>query len=201
MKDEVLVVIDVQNCFMPDGALPVANGDKVVPVLNRYIKLFRREALPVYATRDWHPEFTHHFKDYGGDWPAHCIQGTEGAKFHPDLELPEDMEIISAGMDPNSQGYSSFEGVNEQGVSFEESLRGREIKHLFVGGLATDYCVKTTVLDALQKSFRVTVLMDAIKGVEVEPGDSTRALEAMIRAGARLGNFKDVEEEFGGVQA
>ncbi|MBI2843371.1 MAG: nicotinamidase [Armatimonadetes bacterium] len=198
-KNVALIIVDVQNCFMPWDVLPVPGGDEVVPVFNRYIKLFNRHGLPIYATRDWHPEVTHHFKEYGGQWPPHCIQGTEGAKFHADLELLDDVEIVSAGMDPNTEGYSSFEGTNEQGVSLEESLRKRGVKHLYLGGLATDYCVKFTSLDALQRGFRVTLLADAVRGVEVQPGDSQRAIEAMIRAGARIGNYKDVEEEFGGV--
>lgn len=195
MKDQALVIIDVQNDFCPGGTLAVTDGDKVVPVINGYIRLFSIHKLPIYASRDWHPRVTHHFKEFGGMWPPHGVQGTHGAEFHPDLKLPEDVEIISEGMDPNSEGYSCFEGINEQGVSFADSLTGRGVHHLYIGGLATDYCVKATVLEALQKGFRTTLLMDAVRGVDLEPGDSMRAIEAMIRAGARLGNLKDVEEE------
>lgn len=197
MNDSALVIVDVQNDFMPDGPLPVPAGDSVVPVLNRYIKLFKTIDSPIYATRDWHPEVTIHFKKYGGLWPEHCIQGTRGAEFHPDLKLPEDTEIITEGDDPQSQGYSAFEGSNAQGISFEDSLREKGIKQLFIGGIATDYCVKSTVLDAIDKGFRVTLLMDAIRGVNLDPEDSRRAIAAMIRAGARMGNYKDIEGEFG----
>lgn len=195
MKDQALIIIDVQNDFCPGGALAVTDGDKVVPVLNNYINLFSKLDLPIYASRDWHPRVTQHFKEFGGKWPPHAIQGTWGAEFHPDLNLPKDVEVISEGMDPRSEGYSAFEGVNEEEVSFADSLERRGIHHLYIGGLATDYCVRATVLDALQKGFRVTALFDAVKGVDVEPGDSMRAIEAMIRGGARLGNLKDVEEE------
>ena len=195
MPEQALLIVDVQNCFLPGGELGVAGGDEVAPVMNRYVKLFKRSGLPVYASRDWHPEVTKHFKEYGGLWPPHCVQGTPGAQFAPDLELPDNVEIISEGMDPTTEGYSTFEGVNEDHVSFEQSLRERGVVHLFVGGIATDYCVKATVLDALQKGFRATLLLDAVRAVEVEPGDSDRAIQRMIRAGARVANLKDVDEE------
>jgi nicotinamidase/pyrazinamidase len=195
MTERALVIVDVQNDFCPGGALAVPDGDKVVPVLNRYAALFERMGLPVYASRDWHPAVSRHFKGYGGQWPPHCVQGTRGAEFHPDMALPEGTEIVSKGMDPEEDAYSAFQAVNDHGTSFADSLRARGIEHLYVGGLATDYCVKATVRDAIEKGFEATVLMDAIRGVEVEPGDSVRALEAMIRAGARVANLRDVEQE------
>ena len=168
---------------------------EVIPVLNKYIALFERLGLPIYASRDWHPEVTKHFKDYGGRWPPHCIQGTEGAEFAADLKLPENVEIMSKGMNPEEDAYSVFQAVNDKGVAFADSLRERGVRNLYIGGLATDYCVKSTALDALQRGFEVTLLLDAVRGVDVEPGDSRRAIEAMIRAGSRVATFKDVEEE------
>jgi nicotinamidase/pyrazinamidase len=181
---DALVVVDVQNDFCPGGALPVADGDKVVPALNRYIERFQQAQMPIFATRDWHPEKTKHFKAYGGLWPPHCIQETKGAEFRSDLQLPGNAVIVSAGMAPDEEGYSGFDGRDDRGLGLAELLRGRGVKRLFVGGLATDYCVKHTVLDGLKERFKVVLLEDAIRGVDLQPGDSERAIAEMIRAGA-----------------
>jgi nicotinamidase/pyrazinamidase len=181
---DALVIIDVQNDFCPGGALAVADGDQVVPVLNRYIRKFKQEKLPVFATRDWHPAKTRHFKAYGGLWPPHCIQGTKGAEFRADLALPDDVVIVSAGMASDEEGYSGFDGKNEKGLGLAELLHAARIERIFVGGLATDYCVKQTVLDALKQGFKVVLLEDAVRGVNLQPDDSKRAIEEMIRAGA-----------------
>lgn len=181
---DALIVVDVQNDFCPGGALPVADGDKVVPALNRYIERFQQDQMPIFATRDWHPEKTKHFKAYGGLWPPHCIQETKGAEFRSDLQLPGNAVIVSAGMAPDEEGYSGFDGRDDRGLGLAELLRGRGVKRLFVGGLATDYCVKHTVLDGLKERFKVVLLEDAIRGVDLQPGDSERAIAEMIRAGA-----------------
>lgn len=183
---DALILIDVQNDFCPGGALAVAQGDQVVPALNRYIEKFTQEKLPIFATRDWHPERTKHFKAYGGLWPPHCIQGTRGAEFRADLAMPKDAVIVSAGMTPDEEGYSGFEGKDERGVSLADLLHGAAVKRIFVGGLATDYCVKHTVLDGLKHGFAVTLLRDAVRGVELAPGDSMRAVEEMVGAGANV---------------
>src|SRR6266581_680912 len=138
-KTAALVIIDVQNDFCPGGSLPVPEGDKVVAVLNRYIELFRAKELVIFASRDWHPARTGHFKAYGGIWPPHCVQGSRGAQFHPDLQLPPQAIIISKGMDPTKDDYSAFAGVSEQQIPFPETLKILGIRHLYVGGLATDY--------------------------------------------------------------
>ena len=181
---DALIVVDVQNDFCPGGALPIADGDKVVPALNRYIERFQQAQMPIFATRDWHPEKTKHFKAYGGLWPPHCIQETKGAEFRSDLQLPGNAVIVSAGMAPDEEGYSGFDGRDDRGLGLAELLRGRGVKRLFVGGLATDYCVKHTVLDGLKERFKVVLLEDAIRGVDLQPGDSERAIAEMIRAGA-----------------
>lgn len=181
---DALVVVDVQNDFCPGGALPVADGDKVVPALNRYIERFQQAQMPIFATRDWHPEKTSHFKAYGGLWPPHCIQGTKGAEFRSDLQLPGNAVIVSAGMALDAEGYSGFEGRDDRGLGLAELLRGRGVERLFVGGLATDYCVKHTVLDGLKEGFQVVLLEDAVRGVDLQPGDSERAIAEMVRAGA-----------------
>lgn len=181
---DALVVVDVQNDFCPGGALPVADGDKVVPVLNRYIGKFQAGKLPIVATRDWHPEKTTHFKAFGGVWPSHCVQGTGGAEFHPALNLPSDAVIVSKGAAPDEDSYSGFQGRDERGVKLSDLLRRFGVERLFVGGLATDYCVKHTVLDGLKEGFKVVLLEDAIRGVNLQPGDSERAIAEMVQAGA-----------------
>lgn len=185
MKDRTgLLVVDVQNDFCSGGALPVPNGDLVVGVLNRYIEDAVARGETIYASRDWHPAITSHFKPYGGTWPAHCVQGTNGARFHPGLRLPPATLVVAKGETPDLPGYSAFEGRTSEGTSFLTDLRKRGIRHLSVGGLATDYCVKQSVLDALSAGLAVTVLGDAIAGVEARPGDSARALAEMRERGA-----------------
>ena len=181
---DALVIVDVQNDFCPGGALPVAQGDGVVPVLNRYIQRFTAANRPIFATRDWHPEKTRHFKAYGGLWPPHCIQGTKGAEFRPDLEIPAGAVIVSAGMAADEEGYSGFDGRDDRGMGLAELLRQRGVERILVGGLATDYCVKHTVLDGLRHGFKVVLLEDAVRGVNLQPGDSARAVAEMLQAGA-----------------
>ena len=167
----------------PGGSLAVREGDKVVPVLNRYIKKFADHGLPVFVTRDWHPAKTSHFNTGGGPWPPHCIQGSAGAQFRSDLKLPPDTVIVSAGMGSDEDGYSGFLGRDDSGARLVDLLRQRGIERIFVGGLATDYCVKHTVLDGLSEGFKV-VLEDATRGVNLKPNDSKEAIEEMVRAGA-----------------
>ncbi len=177
---DALIVVDVQNDFMPWGALPVPEGDKVVPVLNKYIEIFEKKGLPVFFTRDWHPENHISFKGYGGIWPPHCVQNTEGAMFHKDLRMPPDNKfIISKGTSPDFDAYSGF-----QGTVLESLLRERGVRRVFIGGVATDYCVKNTVLGALDLGFQAFLLLDAIRGVDVNPGDSDRAIDLMLSRGA-----------------
>ncbi|MBI3637218.1 MAG: isochorismatase family protein [Candidatus Rokubacteria bacterium] len=197
MLTPALLVVDVQSDFCPGGSLPVPHGDEVVPVLNRYVEVFTQARLPIYASRDWHPLKTRHFTTQGGRWPVHCVQGTRGAAFPPDLVLPQGVVIISKGMNPDEDCYSCFEGTTEDGVPFLEVLRRGGIHELFLGGLATDYCVQATTLDARTHRFEVSVLSDAIRGVELEAGDVERAMHAMARAGARLVKFEDVTTRLG----
>ncbi len=185
---DALIVVDMQKDFMPGGALPVPEGDKIVPRLNEYIERFEKAGLPVFFTRDWHPENHISFKGYGGVWPPHCVQNTEGAKFHEDLRMPLDNKfIISKGTSPDFDAYSGFQGTN-----LEQLLRERGIRRIFVGGVATDYCVKNTVLGGLNLGFQVFVLEDGIKGVDVNPGDVDRAIEEMLKEGAVFINISDI---------
>jgi nicotinamidase/pyrazinamidase len=181
-----LLIIDVQNDFCAGGALPVPDAERVVPVLNRHIAEAITRGEPVYASRDWHPRMTRHFNANGGDWPPHCVQDTHGARFHADLQLPASGRIISKGQDADTHGYSAFEGRTPDGKTLLADLRARQITHVSIGGLATDYCVKYSVLDALRAGLSVTVFCDAIAGIDVHPGDVDRAFAEMRQAGALL---------------
>lgn len=193
-KDAALLIVDVQNDFCPGGSLAVPGGDAVVPVLNAYIRLFRTIGLPIFASRDWHPAVTSHFKEHGGSWPVHCVQGSNGAQFHPDLALPDDIVVISKGMDPARNDYSAFQGTADTGTPFAAILAARGIRHLYVGGLATDYCVKETALEGIRRGLSVTVLLDASRGVDLTPGDSERAVQEMMRAGVRTTFLEELNQ-------
>ena len=179
-----LVIVDVQNDFCPGGSLAVADGDRVVSILNRHIEKFDRAGLPIFATRDWHPARTKHFNSDGGLWPPHCVQGTEGGKFHPALASPNTAVVVSKGVSFEADSYSGFEATDADGVGLAQRLRGLGVERIFVGGLATDYCVKFTVLDGLKEGFKVTLLEEAIRGVNLRPNDSEQAIDEMVRAGA-----------------
>lgn len=193
-SSDALLVVDVQRDFCPGGALPVPEGDAVVPVVNRYVERFRERGLPVFASRDWHPEETRHFEAWGGPWPPHCVAETDGAVFHPDLELPDSAVVVSKGTDPADDGYSAFEAETESGEALEPALREAGAGRLFVAGLATDYCVRATVLDAAARGLQPVLLLDAIRGIDVERGDEARALDAMIRAGAATATLETLDE-------
>mgnify|MGYP001032085348 CR=1 FL=1 len=192
---KALLIVDVQNDFCPGGALAVKEGDRIVPVLNKYIKVFSRGKLPIFASRDWHPKESKHFKQLGGLWPKHCIQNTKGARFHPELKLPKETIILSKGMDPDKDSYSAFQAVDSNGTDFLPLLKALGINELFVGGLATDYCVKSSVLDALKSGLKVNLLIDAIKGVNIKPKDSEDAIEEMVGRGAKKMTFEKLSKE------
>ncbi|MBD3246694.1 MAG: isochorismatase family protein [Candidatus Omnitrophica bacterium] len=191
-----LLIVDVQNDFCPGGALPVPEGDRVIPVLNRYIELFRSQRAPIFASRDWHPSQTSHFKQKGGDWPPHCVAKTAGAQFHPELALPEETIVLSKGTDPGSDGYTAFQGHDSRGRTFEEVLRSRGINILYIGGLATDYCVKFTGLDALKKGFRVILLEDATRGIDEDAVKET--IRLIQEKNGQLASFEEVSRKAGG---
>ncbi len=186
-EDDALVVVDVQKDFCPGGAIPVPEGDKIIPKMNKYIKKFREAGAKIYATRDWHPQDHRSFKAQGGPWPPHCIQNSEGAEFHPDLKLPDEGEIISKGDKPSVEGYSGFDGTN-----LRRRLEEDEIDRLFVGGLATDYCVKKTVIDALERGFKTVLLTDATRGVNRQSDDVREAIEDMLNSGAKEATLSDI---------
>jgi nicotinamidase/pyrazinamidase len=181
-KKRALIVVDVQNDFCPGGALAVAEGDQVVAPLNKLIDEFLQRGEPVFKSRDWHPEKTKHFAAYGGTWPVHCVQNTKGAEFHPDLIDDIHIRTISKGLG-DEDTYSAFDGTD-----LALQLRRLGIEEVWVGGLATDYCVKNTVLDALKEGFQVKALKNAMRAVELKPGDGERAIEEMRHAGAEIVN-------------
>lgn len=195
MPESALLVVDVQNDFCPGGSLAVREGDHVVPVLNQYIDRFMKAGLPVYASRDWHPAVTTHFKEFGGPWPPHCIQNTKGAAFHSDLELPHNTSVVTKGTDPGDHGYSAFEGVDAAGTDLAAVLRWEQVRRVYIGGLTTDYCVRTSVLDARRAGFEAVVLLDAIRGIDVQEGDVARALDEMLRAGARAATLVTIDAD------
>jgi nicotinamidase/pyrazinamidase len=175
-----LVVVDVQNDFCPGGSLAVERGDEVIEPLNRLIREFLSRGEPVFKSRDWHPAETKHFAAHGGTWPVHCVQNTRGAEFHKDLIEDPRIGVVSKGLGDEDQ-YSAFDGT-----PLAEELRAQGVNEVWVGGLATDYCVKNTVLDALRAGFKVKALTQAMRAVNLQPGDDARAVEEMRRAGAEI---------------
>ncbi len=190
--DTALIVVDVQNDFAdPAGGLSVAGGDRIIPTVNREIEMAANNGATVAFTQDWHPEHTPHFAQDGGIWPVHCVAETWGAAFHPDLSVPADAPRIRKGAN-GEDGYSGFtmrDPVSEETIptELEALLRERAIGRVVVVGLATDYCVMATALDAARLGFKTSVLTDAIAAVELQPGDGERAIEAMRDAGVTMG--------------
>lgn len=178
---DALIVVDVQNDFCPGGALAVNDGDEVVPVINRLLPRFQTRVF----TRDWHPENHCSFSDdpqmRDGSWPVHCVAGTEGAAFHDDLTVPDDAHVVSKATSADAEAYSGFDGT-----TLADYLRARGVERVVVTGLATDYCVKNTVLDALGDGFETLVVADAIRGVDLPPGSADDAIAEMERAGAQM---------------
>jgi nicotinamidase/pyrazinamidase len=186
-KRRALIIVDVQNDFCPGGALAVAHGDEVIAPLNRLAHEFLAHGDLVVKSRDWHPARTKHFAVYGGTWPIHCVQGTHGAEFHPRLIDDPRITVVSKDkMDVDE--YSAFDGTELSSL-----LREHGVEEVWVGGLATDYCVKHTALDAAREGFKVKAVADAMRPVEVEPGDGQRAIEEMRRAGVEITNSNSDE--------
>jgi len=180
MAATALIIVDFQNDFArPDGALSVPAGDEIAERINALARSGDYDI--VLATRDWHPRDHGSFTAQGGPWPEHCVQGTPGAELHPALDRKLVDAVVDAGQDQDKEGYSGFEETQ-----LEELLRERGIDHVTVVGLATDYCVKHTALDALRKGFGVTVDSTAVRAVEVQPGDGQRALEEIRAAGGSI---------------
>ena len=178
-RGDALLIVDVQEDFLPGGALAVREGDDVIPPLNEAIRAFSEAGLPIFATRDWHPPDHCSFVQQGGPWPPHCVAGTSGAAFPNSLRLPASTVVISKAAGPATEAYSGFADTD-----LADQLSDRRVLRVFVGGLATDYCVLRTALDARSVGLGVIVLEDAVRAVDVEPGDGARAITRMHAAGA-----------------
>lgn len=185
---DALLIVDVQADFLPGGSLAVPRGDEVVALLNGYVAAFRQAGLPVLATRDWHPPDHCSFRAQGGPWPPHCVAGSPGAGFAALLELPCAALIVSKATTPDQDAYSGF-----QGTGLDALLRQAGVGRVFVGGLATDYCVLNTVRDALRLGYRTVLLTDAIRAVDVQAGDGERAIAEMLQAGAVAATLRQVQ--------
>jgi nicotinamidase/pyrazinamidase len=184
---DALLVVDVQNDFLPGGALGVPDGDRVLAPINNAIALFVSRGLPVFASRDWHPANHCSFKEQGGPWPVHCVADSAGAAFSSELDLPANATLVYKATRVDEEAYSVFGGTG-----FEGMLRRAGVKRIFVGGLATDYCVLATTRDACLLGFSVVVLVDAVCAVDVHPGDGERALGEMRNLGAQLAESKEL---------
>jgi nicotinamidase/pyrazinamidase len=185
----VLLVVDIQNDFADsNGSLYVKEGEQVVPIANREIEKALGAGVLVVYTQDWHPESTPHFEKDGGIWPVHCVQGTWGAEFHPDLVVKG--EIVRKGT-RGEDGYSAFtvrdpQSGAQEGTDLEPLLRKHAIENVIIVGLATDYCVRETALDARRLGFDATILEEGVRGVNLQPGDDERAIRDAVLAGARV---------------
>src|SRR3990172_7030063 len=184
---DALILVDVQTDFLPGGNLGVPHGDEVVPALNRYLAAFHARKLPIYATRDWHPPNHCSFAAQGGPWPPHCVADSPGAAFAAKLRLPPETVVISKAQRAEQDAYSGFEGTD-----LDARLKRAGVRRVFVGGLATDYCVLNTVRDARKLGYDVFLLIDGARAVNVQPDDGRKAEEEMRRLGARPIEFQQL---------
>ncbi|SFF09432.1 isochorismatase family protein [Nitrosomonas sp. Nm166] len=184
---DALIVVDMQSDFLPGGNLAVAGGNDIIPLLNHYMAYFAAHQLPVFATRCWHPSNHCSFQAQGGIWPPHCIAGSKGAAFHPDLELPINTHIISKATTQEKDAYSGFTDTQ-----LNELLQSLAIQRVFIGGIATEYCVFNTVKDALRFHYTTFILEDAVGAINQRPEDGQQALEEMIHLGARSIHYEEL---------
>lgn len=180
-RGDALLVVDVQRDFLPGGTFSVPAGEEVIKPINRFVSLFERAGLPIFYSRDWHPANHVSFKARGGPWPRHCVASTEGAAFALTLRVPQGASIISKATTAERDALSAF-----QETTLSSQLRAADVRRLYIGGLSTDYSVRATVLDAKREGFDVKVLTDAVRAVDVQPGDGQRALQEMQQSGAQL---------------
>ena len=184
--NSALLVVDMQNDFLPGGTLGVTQVDTMIPSVNAYVHLFEEHPHPIFFTRDWHPPKTTHFVTHGGPWPPHCVQGTWGAAFHPDVHVPQEAIILSKGMDPHEDAYSAFHSRDDEGRYLEDLLRDYSVEHIYICGLALDYCVKWSCIDAAGKGLHMYPLIDATRAVNRHIHDAEIAVEAIVRVGGQL---------------
>ncbi len=190
---DVLVAVDMQNCFLPGGNLGIASSNRIIEPINRMILIFTQKGLPVALSRDWHPPDHSSFQEQGGPWPAHGVAGTTDAEFSPDLLRPATVMVFSKATHKDSEEYSAFLAKNDKGLTLQIWLEQTNTKRVWIGGLATDYCVLNTVRDLRQAGYTVMVLTDAVYAVDVKAGDGDRALADMAARGAEMVESRQVE--------
>ncbi len=189
-RGDALLLVDVQYDFLPGGAMGIPGSDAILPVLNRCIDLFTERDLPVLATRDWHPPNHSSFQEQGGPWPVHCVANSEGAALSSELRIPTSTAIVDKGQAVAAPGYSGFEDTG-----LAQMLREKGIRRLFIGGLALDYCVHATAMDALKENFTVFLIRDGTRPVEAEPGDGERAVAELTDRGATIIDSQQILDE------
>jgi nicotinamidase/pyrazinamidase len=193
LRDAALILVDIQNDFCPGGALAVSEGDQIVPIINRLMPKFPL----VISTQDWHPANHISFKEQGGPWPPHCVQGSRGAELHSALQTDTIAVYFRKASSPDKDDYSEFAGKDDRDRTLDQVLKSRAVKKLYVVGLATDYCVLETVLDGLKLGYEVYAVTDAMRAVNVNPGDGANALQKMADSGANLVTSDEVLNQQG----
>jgi nicotinamidase/pyrazinamidase len=189
-RHDALIIVDLQNDFLPGGALGVPDGDAVIAPLNACIAKFSQAGAPIFATRDWHPADHCSFRARGGPWPPHCIADTRGAAFAANLMLPKDVIVISKASSADADAYSGFDHTE-----LEKQLAARGCRRAFIAGLATDYCVRATTLDAMRAGLQTVVLEDGVRAVNVKPTDGESALAELQAQGARLAHSAELRAQ------
>ncbi len=180
-KGDALLIVDAQIDFFPGGALPVSEGDGIIPVINQWIKAAWEKDIPIFASRDWHPANHCSFKEQGGPWPVHCVQHSAGARIHPDIKLPPDTQIIDTADNPEKEAYSAFQGKTQQGISLDQAMKERAIRRLWINGLAQDYCVCESALEGRKNGYEVHLLLAGTRPISADTGKE--ALRRMQDAG------------------
>ncbi len=192
---EALLIVDMQNCFLPGGTLGITGSDRILDPVNRLIRIFAKRKFPVALSRDWHPPDHISFQQQGGPWPVHGVAGTPDAAFSPALHYPADAAVFSKAMGKDQEEYSAFLASDAKGLTLREWLEQNQAKRIWIGGLATDYCVLNTGLDLRKAGFGVIVLRDAVHAVDVTPGDGERALAEMAARGAKIAAVSEIEDK------
>jgi nicotinamidase/pyrazinamidase len=191
---DVLLIVDIQNDFLPGGALGVKEGNEIIDPVNRAVQIFLQNRLPVLYSRDWHPPNHCSFLAYGGPWPPHCIRDTAGAAFSAEMAMPKAPLVFSKGINAEMEQYSAFDAVDEGGSPLRQILQRFRVKRVFIGGLATDYCVLNSAIDLLKAGYDVVVLRDACRAVNVDPTDGEKAFDRMIAEGAKTMTTEDFDK-------
>ncbi|MFH0925874.1 MAG: isochorismatase family protein [bacterium] len=185
IKKGALVILDVQNDFFPGGILATQDSDKIIHIINKYIKISSHKKLPIYLSKDWHPKQTKHFKRFGGYWPTHCIKNTKGAEFHPNLKLPDSTIIVSKGMDPNKHNYPLLNSIDSNKNTLLALLQSQDIQDIFIGGIFTDHSDEMSIFDALDIGFNLYLFVDAVRIVNIKPKNLETTIKHLLERGLK----------------